>query len=88
MNFATCKAAFSFSFGLCLRFLGRYPQTARGYYKPPSSSSHHDGDDNCRRLSVSLDEKHSHVEDAIQLRWAWWVAIRLSKVNDALFLPE
>ncbi|KAL3676178.1 hypothetical protein R1sor_026126 [Riccia sorocarpa] len=29
------------SFGMVMRFLGRYPETARSYYKPPEDDPHH-----------------------------------------------
>ncbi|KAG6545129.1 hypothetical protein Mapa_013454 [Marchantia paleacea] len=52
-----------FSFGMVMRFLGRYPETARSYYKPPEdehgihsrSMKHEHG------IHALLDLTYSHV---------------------------
>ncbi|KAL2608221.1 hypothetical protein R1flu_026794 [Riccia fluitans] len=52
----------AFSFGMVMRFLGRYPETARSYYKPPEDEHHHPrGMRHEHGIHSLLDLTYSHI---------------------------
>ncbi|KAL3676180.1 hypothetical protein R1sor_026128 [Riccia sorocarpa] len=55
----------TFSFGMVMRFFGRYPETARSYYKPPEDVLSHQQQGGPRHepgIQSFLDQTHSHSQ--------------------------